>query len=311
MTSLEIEAFLSIVRCRSISASAKELFVTQPALSRRLNALESELGYPLLLRQKGMHTVQLTREGQAFQSIAEKWMHLWEDTNALRTLDQRPLLRMASIGSVSTYILPEIFHVFLSDRKYNLEFHLYHSQEAYEQVEGGLIDIAFVSNPMYSRTVQTIPLFSEPFVLASRSRMGETSGKGDAATGTDTTEKISTRMLAPDNEVRIPWNQEYDSWHRQRFDESIYPNVLLDEMSLMEEFLKGDNWAIVPWSVGERLKKRGLHIYSLADGPTDRVIYYLIKSEDKKEMTDKILLLFGEYISTRGSMKNLISDRIK
>lgn len=76
MTSLEIEAFLSIVRCGNISTSAKELFVTQPALSRRLKALESELGYTLLLRQRGMHQIQLTEEGKAFFPVAEKWMCL-------------------------------------------------------------------------------------------------------------------------------------------------------------------------------------------------------------------------------------------
>ena len=44
MTELEIEAFLAIVRTGSISAAAQKLYVTQPALSRRIHALEQELG---------------------------------------------------------------------------------------------------------------------------------------------------------------------------------------------------------------------------------------------------------------------------
>ena len=44
MTEREIEAFLTIVRTGSISAAAEVLYVTQPALSRRIRALEQELG---------------------------------------------------------------------------------------------------------------------------------------------------------------------------------------------------------------------------------------------------------------------------
>jgi DNA-binding transcriptional LysR family regulator len=293
MTSLEIEAFLSIVRCGSISSSAKELFITQPALSRRLKALESELGYALLIRQRGMHEIQLTEEGKAFFPIAEKWMCLWDDTNAIRNLNQRPLLKMASIGSVSTYVLPEVFHSFLKEKRYNLEFHLYHSQEAYEYVESGMVDLAFISNPMYSRTVQTIPLFSEPFVLACNYKLDTKK------------EYVSSKNLPPENEVRLPWNQEYDSWHSQRFDESVYPNVFLDQMSLMEEFLTDENWAIVPWSVGEKLKEKGVRIYNLADGPTDRVIYYLVKNDEKKVMVDCVLQFLRTYIESKKEMKIL------
>ena len=45
MTFLEIEAFLNIVQYGSFSAAAEKLYVTQPALGRRIRALEEELGY--------------------------------------------------------------------------------------------------------------------------------------------------------------------------------------------------------------------------------------------------------------------------
>ena len=46
MTELELEAFLAVVRTGSITAAARSLYVTQPALSRRIRALEEELGIP-------------------------------------------------------------------------------------------------------------------------------------------------------------------------------------------------------------------------------------------------------------------------
>lgn len=57
MTKLEIAAFLAIVEHGSISATAEQIFVTQPALSRRIQALEKELGYRLFERDKGMRAI--------------------------------------------------------------------------------------------------------------------------------------------------------------------------------------------------------------------------------------------------------------
>ena len=50
MTFLEIEAFLKITETGSFSAAAEALYVTQPALGRRIRAMEEELGYPLFVR---------------------------------------------------------------------------------------------------------------------------------------------------------------------------------------------------------------------------------------------------------------------
>lgn len=46
----DIEAFVAMVRCQSISLAAQELGLTQPAITRRLQNLEESLGTPLLDR---------------------------------------------------------------------------------------------------------------------------------------------------------------------------------------------------------------------------------------------------------------------
>ena len=72
MTFLEIEAFLNIVQHGSFSAAAEKLYVTQPALGRRIRALEEELGYTLFVRNKGVRHVELTKQGQAFIGLAQE-----------------------------------------------------------------------------------------------------------------------------------------------------------------------------------------------------------------------------------------------
>ena len=44
MTEAEIKAFLTVVNLGSVTAAAKELYLTQPALSRRLHASAADEG---------------------------------------------------------------------------------------------------------------------------------------------------------------------------------------------------------------------------------------------------------------------------
>ena len=50
MNDLQIEYFLAAARNMSFSKAAQELFVSQPAISRQILALEQELGCPLVER---------------------------------------------------------------------------------------------------------------------------------------------------------------------------------------------------------------------------------------------------------------------
>ena len=79
MTKLEIEAFLTIIKCGSISVAADKLFVTQPALSRRIRALEEELGYELFERGRGIRNIKLTDQGEEFVMIAERFLRLYAE----------------------------------------------------------------------------------------------------------------------------------------------------------------------------------------------------------------------------------------
>src|SRR5919198_2786633 len=66
----QVEAFVEVARQGNLSHAAEALFVTQPALTARLQALESELGTRLFLRsRRGM---ELTDAGRAFMPYAER-----------------------------------------------------------------------------------------------------------------------------------------------------------------------------------------------------------------------------------------------
>lgn len=66
MTITQLEYFLEVVKCHSITEAAKRLFITQPSLGRQISAIENELEVKLLNRtSKG---VLLTPAGEVFYS---------------------------------------------------------------------------------------------------------------------------------------------------------------------------------------------------------------------------------------------------
>jgi LysR family transcriptional regulator, hypochlorite-specific transcription factor HypT len=64
-----LEDFLAIAEGGGFSRAAERRHVTQPALSRRIRALEEWLGTPLF--ERSTHTVALTPAGEMFRPVAE------------------------------------------------------------------------------------------------------------------------------------------------------------------------------------------------------------------------------------------------
>jgi DNA-binding transcriptional LysR family regulator len=75
-----LRTFLRIVDAGSLSAAAAQLGTTQPTVSRRLQALERQLGLRLLLRST--HGLQLTEDGLRCQRHAQRVVDEWESLQA-------------------------------------------------------------------------------------------------------------------------------------------------------------------------------------------------------------------------------------
>ncbi len=296
MTYLEIEAFLEVIKSGSISAAAESLFVSQPALSRRIAALEEELGYTLIQRKKGQRTIELTDKGNAFIQIAKNWMSIWQDARELSHLDKTQILNISSVGSVSTYLLPTVFHEFATNHSdIRICFHNYHSYEAYQYVNNSTVDIAFISDDMYHKSVETIPAFREPMVLiANQSRHYP--------------DIVHPTMLNPEFEIRLPWNPEFDMWHNYWFKPLNHYKMFLDQMSLLEFcLLWKDTWAIVPASVAYRLSQfTYIRTYHLESGPPDRIIYYLRGNNKKQPLVTELLSILNMELSMIPSIESFL-----
>lgn len=197
MTQLEIEAFLTVVRQGSITAAAQALFITQSALSRRVRALEEELGYPLFKRGKGLRRICLTDEGKAFVPVAEKWQDLWRESREIAQASRRRRLTVSAIGSVNTYLMSPVYRRFLQRFPQNsLAVTDQHSPAIYDLVAQGQADLGLISDDRFVQGVETVPLCKEKMVLVADKEAGYP---------TD----LKPDELDPAWELRLPRNPEY------------------------------------------------------------------------------------------------------
>lgn len=290
MTALEIDAFLAIVKTGNITAAAEQLYVTQPALSRRIAALEKELGYNLMERGKGIREIKLTEKGKAFIAVAHKWKILWNETGKISRLDNNLNLNVTSIGSLLTYIFPQAFQKLLnSNKNLRLSIQNHHSYEAYSFIENGLTDIAFISDAMYCKNVQTVPAFREPMVFVASKNVNPPT-------------EIHPAKLNVAHEIRIPWSPQFNIWHDYWFGAFAKPKVILDQMSMMEYFLDShDNWAIVPVSVARKIATAvDIEVRQIEEAPPDRMIYYILTKQPKAIVKTLLQLLHEEVKNIKG-----------
>src|SRR5207249_8656756 len=66
----QVDALVAVAETGSIGAAAERLFVTQPALTARIQALEAALGSRLLIR--GRSGSRLTNSGRAYLGYARR-----------------------------------------------------------------------------------------------------------------------------------------------------------------------------------------------------------------------------------------------
>src|SRR3954467_10637917 len=107
----QLEAFVEVVRLGSVTGAARALYVTQPALTARLDALERDVGAPLLVRRRG--GVRLTEAGRTFLPYAERALQAVADGRGVLAELRHGAAGYVSIGAspiVSTYALPAILN---------------------------------------------------------------------------------------------------------------------------------------------------------------------------------------------------------
>ena len=105
----QLEAYISVVKNRSFSKAAEELFLTQPTISSSISSLENELGVVLL--DRGSKETRPTKEGRTFYGYAQNIINAREKAlGSMRKTDDEidGVLEIRASSIPANYIVPEL-----------------------------------------------------------------------------------------------------------------------------------------------------------------------------------------------------------
>ena len=264
MNLAEIETFLTIVNTRSITRTADLLFLSQPTVSHRLNSLENELGFSLVIRNKGHKQVDLTPKGEDFIMIAEKWMSLWKETMEIQRNQETLLLTIGCTDSLNTAVFAPLYDRILNgESRLDLNIESHHSSEVYGLLSEHNIDIGFVYHKLNYKNIITEMIFSEKLYLIQSDQPALPK------------KEVHTDELDSSLELFLSWDDNYQIWHDRWLSDVSRPHIAADTITLLHRlWKKPGNWMIAPVSVVlEFSRYRPLFISRIKNAPPDRICY--------------------------------------
>lgn len=164
---------LEIAKQKSFSKAARNLYITQPAITHQIKALEEELQVQLFERTP--QGVNLTLEGEKFCNYGEKIIEAVDDLRSAFDLgepDETPLLRIGVFPFYNTSPLQHILTSFFAGNyKVFGNLKTIDNYQAFERLESGDLDFAVVKSRQENipKNLQYITLAKENlYMLISR-----------------------------------------------------------------------------------------------------------------------------------------------
>jgi len=240
-----LNAFVSVAETGSFSAASEQLYLTQPAISKRVSALETELDIKLFDRIG--RKITLTEAGSALLTRARNILQQVDDSKlAIQNLSGH-IAGKLSIGTshhIGLHRLPPVLRAFT--RAYpevELDLHFMDSEEACHAIEQGELELGIVTLPLEpAKALQTCEVWPDPLDIVVNHSHPLASFK-----------KVSPEQLAEYSAI-LPTRGTYT---RQIFEQTMRKHKLELKVGLSTNYLEtikmmvsvGLGWSVLPRSM--------------------------------------------------------------
>ncbi len=169
-----LKAFAAIVRRGSLSGAAQELYVSQPAVSKHLAALETEVGK--LLFTRGREGATLTPAGEVLADYVLRAEALLANASRALAADadaETGTLSIAASGIPGTYVLSELVAQFRERHPgIELEFEVTTSDGALELVRAHRVELGVIGGMTVPPELESEPILEDEIVLVGPPSLG-------------------------------------------------------------------------------------------------------------------------------------------
>jgi len=274
-----LKAFVEVYSARHFGHAAKNLFISQSAVSARIKQLEDELGVRLFTRDR--NNIELTSAGKKFLVYAENILNTWN----------RARQEIAVPEGVDTLLsvaaLPSIWDIFLEDwlswvHKGNattaLQTSVLRSDVMIRSLLDGTLDLGFVFDPPKTPQLLAKELVPVPLIMVS-------------------TEKgIIAAEAVKENYILVDWGTSFGMIHARQYPDMPPPMLRTSVGRIALNFLKNcGGSAYLPEAMV--IEQLGSSLFRVDDAATVHKDAYAIYSltSSKKEIIEKVLTWFDKH----------------
>ncbi len=165
-----LEVFHHFCRVGSMSRTAAEMQISQPAVSQQIHLLEEECGVKLFYRDSGLH--RLTETGEAIFLLTKRIFCRVDQISALVEEARRGRADYLRIGSTKAYartVMPDLSAEFQSKfPRIQVRLSEGNSAELLERLRRRKEDLVIVASSAYDSCMRAIPFARAEFILVAK-----------------------------------------------------------------------------------------------------------------------------------------------
>jgi LysR family transcriptional regulator, transcriptional activator of the cysJI operon len=170
LENFRLKVFRAVAQHLSFRKAAEQLFLTQPAVTLQIKALEDDLGARLFDRSSGR--VSLTRQGELLLRYAEQISGLLAEAEQTLAAGEGALSGTLPLGvstTIAQYVLPRLIGAFLAEHpRVQLSLHSGNTDEIVALLQQGKVAIGLIEGPSRHRELHAEPFMGDELVLIAR-----------------------------------------------------------------------------------------------------------------------------------------------
>jgi LysR family transcriptional regulator, transcriptional activator of the cysJI operon len=169
MENFRLKVFRTVAHHLNFRRASEDLFISQPAVTQQIKALEDEVGLPLFDRAGGR--VLLTPVGEILFTYAKKLKRIADEASQAIAEESGAHIGRLSLGASQTigqYLLPNLMAGFLRENpRIELDAMSGNTDAVLEALTARTIDLALIEGPALRRDIAVEPFMEDHMVLVA------------------------------------------------------------------------------------------------------------------------------------------------
>ena len=167
LENFRLKVFRAVAEQLNFRKAAERLFLTQPAITLQVKALENDLGMRLFDRTGGK--IALTRQGSVLLEYANKLAAVASEAEQKLGCSEGSISGELALGASTTiaqYILPRLIGAFQNEYpKIQFSLHSGNTSQVVRSLLDGKVALGLIEGPARERGVRTEPFMEDELVL--------------------------------------------------------------------------------------------------------------------------------------------------